>query len=179
MKKYLGYILIIIIVIAAIGCSNYKKASDIKDTVAWLEPQTALRAFPFGTNPIYIYFYSEKSRPCLVMRDKIFNRPEIIEYMNKHITSIMVIPDSMESVVFMGDTLTTEELLKVLDVQAYPSHYFFTYKGELKGARTGYIKLLEFKQLLQYIGEGYFEDIDFGTYLTKYGIDMDTTYDDF
>jgi thioredoxin-related protein len=166
--------------LAFIGCGeSYKTPSDIKDTVAWLDSRSALPVFPFGTNYIYLYFHSDQSKICESMMKRVFSRPEIIKYMNKHFTSISVMPDSIETVEFMGEEITAVELIEVLKVGGYPAHYFFTSAGELKGARMGYIPLGEFKQLLKYFAEGYVEKVDFGAFRQMPEAKLDTVYGEF
>ncbi|HDL02689.1 MAG TPA: thioredoxin family protein [candidate division Zixibacteria bacterium] len=180
MKKLLPITLIILIFIIAAGCGDdYKTPSDFKDNVAWLDAKSALPVFPFGTNPIYICFYSKQSEPCTAMMDNIFSRPEIIKYMNTNFTSIAVIPEDIDSVQFLGRLLSRAELLRALKVEGLPSHYFFDKAGKLVGARTGYIKLYEFKQLLKYMAEGYVAKYDFGTFLSMPDSKVDTVYGKF
>lgn len=163
-----------------IACGGSQKTpADIKDRVAWLDARSALPVFPFGTNPIYLYFHSEGSPICSSMTANVFDRPEIIEYMNKHITSISVMPEILDSTDFMGRRISSGDLIKVFQVEGYPSHYFFNKQGQLKGARTGYIGLREFKQLLIYISEGYVEKMDFGSFLGTDGADIDTVWGKF
>jgi thioredoxin-related protein len=164
----------------AISCGDdYKTPADIKGSVAWLSAESALPVFPFGTNPIYFYFHTDRSPYCQAMKEKIFSRPEIIKYMNEHFTSIIIDPDSLDSITFYGETMTARELLTMLQVEGLPSHYFFNRMGELKGARTGYIQLKEFKQLLKYVAEGYIEKHDFNSYLKSGASDLDTIWGKF
>lgn len=180
MKKVSILTILIFAMIFWSGCGdNYKTPEDIEGTVAWLDAQSALPVFPFGTNPIYMYVCSESDRYCRHMDENIFKRPEIIEYMNKHMTCIKVMPDSIDTVTFMGEQLTVIDLLTALKAEAYPSHYFFDRSGQLKGVRGGYINLLEFKQLLKYIAEGYVEKYDFSSYLRLPEAEMDTVWGDF
>jgi len=170
----------ILISLILISCGGGQKTpSDIKDRVAWLDARSALPVFPFGTNPIYIYFYSENSPVCSSMTANIFNRPEIIKYLNEHFTCISVLPDNFDSIQFLNRMVTYKELIKALKVEGYPAHYFFNKSGQLKGARTGYIKLTEFKQLLKYISGGYVEKMDFATFMSKEDSEVDTTWGEF
>jgi thioredoxin-related protein len=181
MKKsgLLLFCALVVVVIVSSCSSKYKTPEDIKGYIAWLDARQALPLFPFGTNPIYMIVYSDKSHNCLKMDDNIFSRPEIIEYVNEHITCIKLIPDSIESVVFLGQQYSIGGLLDTLDATGYPTHYFFNFKGELKGIRDGYINLHDFKQLVKYIGEGYFEKIDFATFLSRTVSEVDTVWGEF
>ncbi|MEW5922517.1 MAG: thioredoxin fold domain-containing protein [Candidatus Zixiibacteriota bacterium] len=174
--KYIRLIIILSALSIIVGScgQDYKTPSDVKGYVAWLDAESALPQFPFGTNPIYIFIYSERSQPCQAMMDNIFSRPEIIEYMNQHVTSISIIPDQIDTVRFLGQTLTRAELINALKVEALPSHYFFDKTGKLLGARTGYIQLPEFKQLLKYVAEGYIAKYDFGTFQSMPESKVDT-----
>jgi thioredoxin-related protein len=167
------------IVIVGCGKKKYKTPEDIKGTVAWLDARSALPVFPMGTNPIYMFFNADWCKYCQAMKKEIFSRPEIIEYMNKHFTSISVIPDSIKSVQFLGQEMSGAELLKALKVEGYPSHYFFNMKGEVIGVRTGYMNLREFKQLLKYIAEGYVNKMDFATFQESSEAAVDTVFGEF
>ena len=163
-----------------LGCGEgYKTPADIKGTVAWLDCRSALPVFPFGTNPIYFYVNSERSPICRTMNEKVFSRPEIIKYMNKHFTCITLIPDSIEATNFLGQEFTGKGLINALKVEGYPSHYFFDKGGVLKGTRTGYIGYIEFKQLLNFMAEGYVEKYDFQTFQSMSEAELDTTWGDF
>lgn len=174
--SYFRLIIILAIVVVIVGScgDDYKTPADIKGTVAWLDAKSALPVFPFGTNPIYMFIYSERSQPCKAMMDNIFSRPEIVNYMNQHFSSIAIIPEELDTVKFLGQTLTKIELLNALRVDGLPSHYFFDKAGDLVGARTGYIQLVEFKQLLKYMAEGYVARYDFGTFQSMPEAEMDT-----
>lgn len=113
------------------------------------------------------------------MHKFVFSRPEIIKYMNEHFTSISVVPDSFNTIEFMGQEISSGELMAVLKVEGYPSHFFFSSTGELKGVRTGYIGLREFKQLLRYISEGHVEKYSFQTFQKMPEADLDTTWGEF
>jgi len=173
--------ILILSVILFFSCSgdNYKTPSDIKGEVAFLSAESALPNFPFGTDPIYIYFHTERSPYCVDTKELIFKRPEIIEYINEHFTSIIVEPDSLKTVNFAGQEISIRKFLKDLQVEGLPSHYFFNYKGEIKGARTGYIRLLEFKQLLKYTAEGYIEKQSFNSFRISDEAELDTVWGEF
>lgn len=167
MTKIWPSIIFVLIFIIIGGCGDdYKTPADIKENVAWLDARSALPVFPFGTNPIYICFYSPNSQPCKIMTERVFDQPEIIKYMNKNFTCISVIPEDIDSVQFLGQVISRKDLLRALKVEGLPSHYFFDKSGKLLGARTGYIKLIEFKQLVKFIGEGYVAKYDFGTFMS-------------
>ncbi len=181
MNKSLLTLFLTALIVFLLGCSDeYKTPEDIEGTVAWLNANSALPVFPFGTDPIYIYFNSDKSKISQRMQDNIFNRPEIIEYLNDNFTCISVIPDSLsDSVEFQDSLLSKAELFRMFQVDALPSHYFFSKYGDLKGARTGYISLIEFKHLLRYFAEGYFEKYPFQDYLNDHARDLDTVWGEF
>lgn len=168
----------IIILILACG-KDYKTAADIEDKVAWLDAESAMPIFPFGTNPIYMMFHSADCPITNDMLDEIFSRPEIIKYLNENFTCISVMPDSIDSVRFVGELATGKKLLEVFKVEGYPSHYFFDAQGFLKTAHSGFIELRVFKQLLKYIAEGYIEKYDLPEYLELPEARLDTIYGEF
>lgn len=176
-------VLIILLTLAGIffaGCGDdIKTPEDIKGTVAWLDASSALPVFPFGTNPIYIYICSDHDQFSYHMDEHVFKRPEIIKYMNKHLTCIKVMPDSLISFQFMGETLTILDFLKALQAKTYPSHYFFDRSGNLKGAREGFISIRDFKRLLKYVAEGYVEKYSFEEFMNMPESEMDTVWGDF
>ena len=139
----------------------------------------ALPIFPYGENAIYLYIHSDQSKPCTAMDEKIFSRPEIIDYLNNNITCIKLNPNNVDSIEFANKKVSIKELLKSLDATGYPSHYFFNNRGQLKGVRTGYIKLLEFKQLVKYIAGGHVEKLNFNAFLKLRDAQMDTIYGEF
>jgi len=164
----------------AIGCGdNYKTPADVKDSVAWLDAESALPVFPFGTNPIYMYVNSNSSHICQSMNDRIFARPEIIKYLNNNFTCISIIPEEIDTVRFMGRLFTAPEFFRTMQIESLPAHYFFNKFGDLKGVRSGYIDLREFKQLVKYIAEGHVEKMDFQSFLGLPESRLDTTWGDF
>lgn len=165
---------------AIFGCGDKQKTpEDVKTAVAFLDARQALPLFPFGTKPIYMFCNADWCRFCRKMKYDIFERPEIIKYMNKNFTCISVVPDSFSSIYFMGDTLTTAEFKKVLQLEAYPTHYFFDKTGKVQGVRTGYIPLLEFKFLLKYVAEGDINKYDFDAYMRNNKSELDTVWGEF
>jgi thioredoxin-related protein len=174
-------VLLVVLAVSVIGCGKkrYKTPADIKGTVAWLDANSALPVFPMGNNPIYMFFNADWCKYCQAMKNETFSRPEIIEYMNNHFTSISVVPDSIKSVRFLDQDMSGTELMKALKVEGYPAHYFFNMKGEVIGVRTGYIDLRGFKQLLKYIAEGYVNKMDFATFQESSDATVDTVWGDF
>ena len=172
--------LIAIAIICVLGCGKgYKTPADIKDKVAWLDGRSALPIFPFGTNPIYLFFHSHDCRVSNQMLDEIFTRPEIIEYLNNNFTCISVIPDSIDSIMFLGEIVDGKRLLEAFRIEGYPAHFFFNYQGYLKGNHYGYIELRVFKQVLKYVAEGYMDKYDLKTYMNLPEAQLDTVWGEF
>jgi len=183
MKKITFILLFIFIATAffSVGCGgdDVKTPEDIKTTVAWLDAKSALPVFPFGDKPIYMFFNALWCPISKEMREEIFARPEIIEYMNRNFTCISVIPDSIDHVEFLGKEMTGKELLTNFKVSGYPFHFFSTPQGKLIGAREGFIDLEEFKQMLIYFSKGYYKKFDFETFVKTRDAEVDTVYGEF
>ena len=179
--KHLKPLLILFFVSLLVGgCGkDFKTPEDIKTEVAFLDAEQALPQFPFGTKPFYFYFHADWCRYCKKMKYDVFERPEIIKYMNENFTCMSVMPDSLDDLEFLGDTVNIEELKEAFQFKAFPSHYFFSKAGLVQGARTGYIPLLRFKQLLKYVAEGHIDKYNFDTFLLKPESDMDTVFGEF
>jgi len=175
LQKTLYISLLAILLIIACG-KDYKTPADIKDKVAWLDARSALPMFPFGTNPIYMMFHSADCPVTHDMIEQVFSRPEIIKYLNENFTCISVIPDSIDSIPFVGEIVDGKRLLDVFKVEGYPSHYFFDAHGYLKTAHTGFIELKTFKQLLKYVAEGYIDKYDLPTYMRMPEAQLDTVW---
>jgi thioredoxin-related protein len=174
---YQGLLIVSILAIIILGCGkDFKTPADIKDKVAWLDAESAMPLFPFGTNPIYMMFHSADCPVTNAMLDEIFSRPEMIKYLNEHFTCISVMPDSIDSVRFVGEMATGKRLLEAFKVEGYPSHYFFNAQGFLKTAHTGYIELRVFKQLLKYVAEGYVEKYTLPEFMEMPEAKLDTIY---
>lgn len=180
MKRKSLLLILILTIILVFGCSEkIRTPADVTETVAWLDARSALPVFPFGTNPIYMFFNADWCKYCNAMKKEIFARPEIIDYMNHHITSISVIPESLMTVKFMGQEYTGAKLMDEFQVNSYPTHFFFNMAGELKGIRTGYIDLREFKLLLRYVAEGDIEKMTFDDFMASPKGEIDTAWGEF
>jgi thioredoxin-related protein len=181
MKSFLvPVIALFIAVFLFASCEKeYKTPEDIESTVAFLDARSALPVFPFGTNMIYVFVNADWCKYSQAMKDRIFSRPEIIEYMNTHFTCISLMPDSVTKIQFMGEEVTRQQLMNALQLKKYPGHYFFSPDGELKGVRDGYIDLRLFKQLLKYMAEGHVNKYNFKTFQSKPESFVDTIYGEF
>jgi len=184
MKHAVNKFSLVLIVLAVILLScgeseDVKTPEDIDSTVAWLDAKSALPVFPFGDKPIYMFINALWCPVSKEMREDIFSRPEIIEYLNKNFTCISVIPDSIENVEFLGMTMNGRELLENFKVEGYPSHFFSTAEGRLVGAREGFIGTEEFKQMLIYFSKGYYEKSNFETFTQTPAAKVDTVYGKF
>ena len=183
MKKILLIFLILTITIGAvlINCSGEKRKSpaDVKNYVAFLDSKSAFPVFPFGNKPFYMFFNALWCPYSKHMREDIFSRPEIIEYLNENFTCISIIPDSVGEVEFLGQTLNKAQIISKFKLEGYPSHYFSSSDGKLIGARNGVIELLEFKQVLKYYSEGYYHKYDFKSFTETPEATMDTVYGKF
>ena len=133
----------------------------------------------FHGKPFYIFFSADWCKYCKKMKYDVFEWPEIIKYMNKNFTCVSVKPETFERISFLNDTVSVDEFKEAFQFKAYPSHYFFSKEGLVQGARTGYIPLLRFKQLLRYVAEGHIDKYNFNTFLGKPEADMDTVFGEF
>jgi len=167
-----------LILIASCSKKAGKSPADISGHVAWVDGRAGLPVFPFGTNPIYM-FVTDYSTNCQKMDKRVFARPEIIDFINHHFTSIWVPIDSIDTVQFLGQDYTREQLIQEFKIENYPVHLFFNMRGDLKGIRDGYIAQEEFKKLLRYVAEGYVEKYDFSTFLNMPESKVDTSWGDF
>lgn len=160
--------------------TEHKTTADITDKVAFLDAKSALPHFPFGNHPFYFFFYAEWCPHSKAMREDIFTRPEIIEYLNENFTCIGILSDSIDQVEFLGQTYTGKELLTNFKVEDYPGHYFCSAEGKLVGATRGEFGVKSFKQLLMYYAKEYYKKMDYDSYLrTKDAMDIDTVYGEF
>ncbi len=177
--KRLFFSVIFITIILIVSCGDdYTTPEDIKGHVAWVDGVSAFPNFPFGTDPIYVYFHSEASQPSRYMRENIFNRPEIIKYLNNNFTCIAVEPDSFEFI-SMGDSdnmVSRQDFITSFNLTGYPSHYFFNYKGSSLVVQSGYLDLKSLKQLLKYISEGYYQKNSPGEFMRSDDGDLDTIW---
>jgi thioredoxin-related protein len=180
-KQFLLFALILTtIAIISLNCGkDYKTPADIKDKVAWLDGKTSLPMFPFGTNPIYMFFHSFDCPISEKMLDEIFTRPEIIEYLNNNFTCISVVPDSFDTIKFLGEDVSRRKLLDAFRIEGYPAHFFFDAQGFLKGNHYGYIELRVFKQALKYVAEGYMDKYDLKTFRDLPEAQLDTVWGEF
>jgi thioredoxin-related protein len=173
-------VVLILTVILFFGCGkDMKTPEDVKGTVAWLDSRSALPVFPFGSNYIYLFVTSHECPISREMREDIYSRPEIIDYMNKSYTCISIFLDSIESVEFLGSERTRLELMRMLQVEGYPTHFICSPQGLVVGSREGFMELIELKQLLKYYAEGYSEKYDFDAYLNTDAAGLDTVFGEF
>ncbi len=183
MSRKIYLISIITLAAAAVfltACGEKRKTpADIKDKVAWLDSRSALPHFPFGSNIIYLFFNAHWCHNSQFMRDSIFSRPEIIEYLNNNFTCISVIPDSIDKVIFLGEEMDQKTLMETFQCENYPSHYFCTPDGKAVGVAEGALELRDFKQLLKFYAEGYFMKMTIDEFSATPEAKMDTVYGEF
>ncbi len=182
MKKMMmtSSMVLILTAVIFIGCGkDMKTPEDVTGTVAWLDSRSALPVFPFGNNHIYLFVTSHECPISKEMREDIYSRPEIIDYMNKNFTCISIFLDSIQSVKFLGEERSRMELMRMLQVEGYPTHFICSPQGMVVGSREGFIELRDLKQLLKYYAEGYSEKCDYEDYLNTGAARLDTVLGEF
>ncbi|MEW5796557.1 MAG: thioredoxin fold domain-containing protein [Candidatus Zixiibacteriota bacterium] len=122
----------------------------------WLPFDSVRATFPAAPKPLFLYISEKGCHHCEYMDTAVFNRPELVKYVNENLTPVRV-DIYMDTPIKLRDTVMNEQQFrKLLSIQGVPAYYFFDTNGRIIGALDSEMDLLKFKRMLVYIRDRHF-----------------------
>jgi thioredoxin-related protein len=142
----------LVILSAGIGLAN-----AALDHVVWRDYEEGI-AFAKKTNkPIMITFLSERCRYCNLMEKETFSDREVVRALNEKFVSVKV------------DVRRNAMLARMYGATYLPTTVFITPQEEGIGKIIGYRSPDDLLPVLEFVGDGFYQRMDFEDYLRMRG----------
>jgi len=116
------------------ACSSH---SASKDTINWYKYDKGLSLGNNKGKIVYIHFSASWCRYCVMMDEKTFKKPSVIEQLNENYISVKV------------DCDREKKAALEYSVRGLPDNIFISEKGKILYRRPGYISPEDFMHILQ------------------------------
>lgn len=166
MKRILN-ILVIVIALAALGCSEVSKESQARDKTAVAKQvvETTNKNFTLTFNEglekaatekknMIVDFYTDWCHWCKVMDEKTFNADSVAKKLSDRFVTVRINAENPnESATFKGRTFNNIELTRAFGVTGFPSIAFISPEHEVITVMPGYIQAEQFSYILDYVDQ--------------------------
>lgn len=158
MKKAL--LMVMLLLIPAIS-----QAEEVK--VKWLALDRALQEAGEEKKPVLIDFYADWCGYCKKMKRETYGNRLVIERINKMFKAVSVNIEGRKEFVINGKKVSESRFADGFNVTSTPTTWFLKTNGDLIKGIPGYMEPEEFLQILNYVGEGWYEKMGIMEYLNK------------
>lgn len=158
MKKAL--LMVMLLLIPAIS-----QAEEVK--VKWLALDRALQEAGEEKKPVLIDFYADWCGYCKKMKRETYGNRLVIEQINKMFKAVSVNIEGRKEFVINGKKVSESRFADGFNVTSTPTTWFLKTNGDLIKGIPGYMEPEEFLQILNYVGEGWYEKMGIMEYLNK------------
>jgi thioredoxin-related protein len=156
--------LISLLLLVTTTTAQEKKASPAR--LNWLPFDSVQKTFPLAAKPMFLYISQKGCDHCDYMDTAVFNRPEIIQFVNENLTPVRV-DIYLNTPLKVRDSLLNEEQFRsLLSITGVPAYYFFSTSGRVIGVLDSEMDLLTFKRMLVFIRGGHFFRTPWDKFLT-------------
>jgi len=172
MKKNLGYVLSLLVLILTIGTGFVNRSADEEVMIAespvnWISFEEAVEKSKTDKKKIFIDVYTDWCGWCKVMDKKTFSQPEIASYLNENFYAVKLNAEQREDIEFRGYTFKFvdkgrrgyHELAASLlqNKLSYPTVVFLDEDFNMLQPLPGYHKADFFEKVVKYYGGGHYK----------------------
>ena len=155
---------LILLLLSASLPAQEKKAADNK--LRWLPFDSVQKTFPVAPKPLFLYISEKGCAHCDYMDTAVFNRPEIVRFVNENLTAVRV-DIYLNTPLKVRDSLMDEMAFRrLLSIVGIPAYYFFDTSGRIIGVLDSEMDLLKFKRMLVFLRGGHFFRTPWEKFLT-------------
>lgn len=169
-KTILFQAIIISFLLAVFSCGDSKEKSlsaesQKKGEVNWISFNDGLKLSSEKKKPVFIDFYADWCKYCLIMDSEVFSEKAIADTLNSKFVSIRIFTDRKDSITYKGKKFSAQEFAGYLGVEGLPTLVFMDSNGEFITKIPGYVNKDVFLPLIKYIDEGCYKNkISFADY---------------
>jgi len=184
MKKYFPFLIILIIAVFAISCSDVdSQAKSTKKNVAEdkiTKPMETNFILSFNDGVakaakekknMIVDFYTDWCHWCKVMDEKTFNNDSVATKLSERFVTVRInAEDPSGTAIFKDQTMNNVELTRAFGVRGFPSLAFISSEQEIITLIPGYVEADMFYNILEYIDkECYKKQMSFEDFMKKKG----------
>jgi thioredoxin-related protein len=135
-----------------------------ENELKWLPFTQGLTEAKKSDKKILVDVYTDWCGWCKVMDKNTYSDTLVISLINKHFIPVKLNAESSNKVVYDNKTFTEQSLARAFGVDGYPTTLFLDSDGNSITSADGYIKPEMFIDMLRFIGEDHFKNMDWEEY---------------
>jgi thioredoxin-related protein len=149
-----------------IGFSDTDK-SEAENTIKWIKYDEGLKIAAEENKPILIDFYTKWCGFCKKMDRETFSNDKVARYLDEKFVTVKVNGESNETVALSEGSLSERQVSRSFGVRGYPTYWFLKASGEKIDNIRGYRPPEMFMTILQFIGDGHYENKTWKEYIDQ------------
>lgn len=184
MKKYFPFLIIVIVALFAISCSeaDSQAKSNKKNSTENKSEKTMAANFTLSFNDgveksvkdkknMIVDFYTDWCHWCKVMDEKTFSVDSVATKLSERFVTVRInAEDPSGTATFKNQTMNNVELTRAFGVRGFPSLAFISSEQEIITLIPGYVEADMFYNILDYIDkECYKKQMSFEDFMKKKG----------
>ena len=140
---------------------------DAKTKNTWLHFSNGLFEANKKGKPVLVDFTAAWCTWCKKMDEDVFSKSDVEKILNENFICIKVDTEKNETIKYNNENMTTEMLMKKLNITGLPTFMFMDKKGKVIAIQSGYVKKDEFKIILKYIYTSSYEKMTYKAFKEK------------
>lgn len=141
--------------------------SKMSGDIQWKSFDGGLRQAVSENKMVMVEFFATWCGYCKKMDAQVFPDTRVQKQLAKYFVPVRVTESSENKVLFEGKPITEKMLTKQFGVSGFPTLVFLTAKGEPITNIPGFVEADKLQVVLQFIGSGAYEKMDFATFEKK------------
>ncbi len=154
---------LLIVSLTIIAISNAEKSEA--DSINWKTYEKALKLSKESGRPIYFYIYSNSCGWCRRFVQQTLQDSLVMRKLNSKFIPVKINSSSTEKQKLDGKEITERQLAAMFAIRGVPTSAFMDTEGKLITKLPGFIPPAQFMSVLNYIGDGWYKDMDYQEYI--------------
>lgn len=135
------------------------------DSINWKTYEKAKKLSKDSGRPIYFYIYSNSCGWCRRFVQQTLQDSIVLRKLNSKFIPVKINSSSTEKQKVDGKEVTERQLAAMFAIRGVPTSAFMDSEGKLITKLPGYIPPAQFLSILNYIGDGWYKDMEYQEYI--------------
>ncbi len=137
------------------------------DLIPWTNIQDGAEQALNENKKLYVYVYTDWCSWCKRMEEETFADESVANYMNDKYVPVSLDAESQKQVRFNGQRMSEQDVASTLGAEGFPTHVFLTSDGEPVTIAPGYLPPERFINVLSFIAEDHYKNMDWEEYVSQ------------
>ena len=158
MKKFVPFFLLLVFTLG-----DFDRGVAQSGSLNWNDFSSAVNAADDNGKTLFLFFEAEWCGFCKQMKSEVFPMDSVQDKVEGFLP-VSIDIESDEKIVYLNQEMSQKSFSHQMRIDATPTIMFMSKEGEVIGRYRGFADDKELIQLLDYIGGGDVENVDFAEY---------------